>query len=113
MKFGAWTWHMLINWQRITGIKYLLVRQDVFDKTIDVRGLETKDSKEALRAFTQMITKRKRPQKIWVDKGKEFAGEFKKFCDREGIQIYSTMSETKAAFAESYSFIEKCFVSLY
>ena len=47
-----------------------------------------------------MITKRKRPQKIWVDKGKEFAGEFKKFCDREGIQIYSTMSETKAAFAE-------------
>ena len=82
------------------GIKYLLVRQDVFDRTIDVRGLKTKDSKEALRAFTQMITKRKRPQKIWVDKGKEFAGEFKKFCDREGIQIYSTMSETKAAFAE-------------
>ena len=82
------------------GIKYLLVRQDVFDKTIDVRGLKTKDSKEALRAFTQMITKRKRPQKIWVDKGKEFAGEFKKFCDREGIQIYSTMSETKATFAE-------------
>ena len=82
------------------GIKYLLVRQDVFDKTIDVRGLKTKDTKEALRAFTQMITKRQRPQKIWVDKGKEFAGEFKKFCDREGIQIYSTMSETKAAFAE-------------
>ena len=34
------------------GIKYFLVRQDVFDKTIDVRGLKTKDSKEALRAFT-------------------------------------------------------------
>ena len=82
------------------GIKYLLVRQDVFDKTIDVRGLKTKDSEEALRAFTQMITTRKRPQKIWVDKGKEFAGEFRKFCDREGIRIYSTMSETKAAFAE-------------
>ena len=81
-------------------IKYLLVRREVFDKTIDVRGLKTKDSKETLRAIAQMITKRKRPQKIWVDKGKEFAGEFKKFCDREGIQIYSTMSETKAAFAE-------------
>ena len=81
-------------------IKYLLVRQEVFDKTIDVRGLKTKDSTETLRAIAQLITKRKRPQKIWVDKGKEFAGEFKKFCDREGIQIYSTMSETKAAFAE-------------
>ena len=30
----------------------------------------------------------------------EFAGEFKKICKAEGIQIYSTMSETKAAFAE-------------
>ena len=32
--------------------------------------------------------------------GTEFAGEFKKFCSAEGIEIYSTMSETKAAFAE-------------
>ena len=30
----------------------------------------------------------------------EFAGEFKKLCKAEGIQSYSTMSETKAAFAE-------------
>ena len=30
------------------GIKYLLVRQDVFDKKIDVRGLKTKDSKRHL-----------------------------------------------------------------
>ena len=73
----------------------MLVRQDVFDKTIEVRGSKTKDSKEALRAFAQMITKRKRPQKVCVDKGKEFAGEFKKFCNTEGTQ-----SETKAAFAD-------------
>ena len=38
--------------------------------------------------------------KIWVDRGTEVAGEFKKLCKAEGIQIYSTMSETKAAFAE-------------
>ena len=69
-------------------IRYLLVRQDVFHKMINVRGLKTKDSKEALRAFAQMITKRKRPQTIWVDKRKEFAGEFKKVCNREGIQIF-------------------------
>ena len=47
-----------------------------------------------------MITKRNRPKKIWVDKGTEFAGAFKNFCTAEGIQVYSTMSETKAAFAE-------------
>ena len=47
-----------------------------------------------------MITKKNRPKEIWVDKGTEFAGEFKTLCKAEGIQTYSTMSETKAAFAE-------------
>ena len=47
-----------------------------------------------------MITKRNRPKKIWVDKGTEFAGAFEKFCAAEGIQVYCTVSETKAAFAE-------------
>ena len=32
---------------------------------------------------------------MWIDKGTEIAGEFKKLCKAEGIQIYSTMSETK------------------
>ena len=47
-----------------------------------------------------MITKKNRPRKIGVDKGTEFAGDLKKLCKAEGIQIYSTMSETKAAFAK-------------
>ena len=47
-----------------------------------------------------MITEKNRPKKIRVDKGTEFAGEFKKNCKAQGIQIYYTMSETKAAFAE-------------
>ena len=47
-----------------------------------------------------MITKKIRTKKIWVDKGTEIAGEFKKLCKVEGIQIYAKMSETKAAFSE-------------
>ena len=47
-----------------------------------------------------MITKNNRPEKTLVDKGKEIAGQFKTLCKAEGIQSYSTMSETKAAFAE-------------
>ena len=43
--------------------------------------------------------KKSRPKK-WVDKGTEFAGEFKKLCKADGIQNYTRMSETKAAFAE-------------
>ena len=30
----------------------------------------------------------------------EFAGELEIFCSTEGIEIYCTMSETKAEFAE-------------
>ena len=81
------------------GVKYLLVRQDLFDRTVNAKGMKTKDSQETVKTFSSMITKKNRPKKIWVDKGTEFAGAFKKFCAAEGIQIYSTMSETKTAFA--------------
>ena len=71
----------------------------MFDRTVNAKGMKTKDSQETLKVFLYMILKRNRP-KIWVDKGTEFAGAFKKFCTAEGIQLYSTMNETKAAFAE-------------
>ena len=48
-----------------------------------------------------MITKRNRPKIFGVYNGTEFAVAFKKFCAAEGIQVYSIMSETKAAFAQS------------
>ena len=81
-------------------VKYSLVRQDLFDRTVNAKGMKTKDSQETVKAFSSMITKKNRPKKIWVDKRTEFAGASKKFCAAEGIQVYSTMTETKAAFAE-------------
>ena len=45
-----------------------------------------KDSKEKFRAFLSNITKQKRPKKVWVDEGTEFARDFKKLCKAEGIQ---------------------------
>ena len=82
------------------GVKYLLVRQDLFDRTVDEEGMKTKDSKKTVRAFFIMITQQNRPREIWVHKRTEFAGEFKTLWKAEGIQTYSTMSETKSAFAE-------------
>ena len=46
------------------GLKYLQVRQDLFDRTVDAKGLKTKDSKETVRAFLTMVTKKNRPKKI-------------------------------------------------
>ena len=72
------------------GVKYLLVRQDLFDRNVDAKGMKTKDSQETVRAFLTIVTKRYRPKTIWVDKRTVFSGEFKKLCKAEGIQIYST-----------------------
>ena len=82
------------------GVMYLLVPQDLFDRTVDAKGMKTKNSKGTVRAFLTMIAKKESTQKNWVDKGTEFAGEFKELGKAEGIQIYSTMSETKASLAE-------------
>ena len=82
------------------GVKYVPVRQDLFDRNVDIGGMKTRNSRGTVRAFLTMITKKNRPQKIWVDKRTELAGEFEKLCKAEGIQSYSTMSETKAAFTQ-------------
>ena len=57
-------------------VKYLLLRQDLFDRTVDAKGMKSKDSKETVRAFLSTITEKNRPKQIWVDKGTEIAGEF-------------------------------------
>ena len=46
------------------GEKYFLVRQDLFDRTVNAKGMKTKDSQETVKAFLSMITKRNRPKKI-------------------------------------------------
>ena len=47
-----------------------------------------------------MIKKKSQPNKIKVNKGREFAGEFKKICKVERLQTSFTMIETKVASAE-------------
>ena len=98
-------------------VKYILVRQDLFDRTVDAKGMKTKDSKETVKTISKMITKRHRIKTICVDQETELAVEFKNFCSAEGIKIYSTISETKAAFAERtirslknnlYRYMEDC-----
>ena len=46
------------------GVKYLLVRQDLFDRTVDAKGMKTKVSKKTVRAFLTMITENNRPKKF-------------------------------------------------
>ena len=43
------------------GVNCLLVRQDLFDRTVIAKGRKTKASQEILKAFSSMITKSNRP----------------------------------------------------
>ena len=45
------------------GVKYLLVRQDLFDRTVDAKGIKTEGSKEFVRDFFTMITKKESTHK--------------------------------------------------
>ena len=62
-------------------VKYVLVRQDMFDRIVDAKGMTTRFQGNRSCILT-MITKRI-VSKNWVDKGTEFAREIKKLCKAE------------------------------
>ena len=49
-------------------VKFLVVRQDLFGRTVDAKGIKTKDCRETLRAVKTMITKKHQLEQIWVNK---------------------------------------------
>ena len=46
------------------GVKYLLIRQDMFDRMVDAKGVKAKDSEETVKFFSKMITIKNRPKKF-------------------------------------------------
>ena len=62
------------------GVKYLLVRQDLFDRTVDAKRMKTKDSKETVLAFLNMITKKNRPKKIGLTKEQNLLESLKNYA---------------------------------
>ena len=82
------------------GVKYLLICVDIFSRLVSVQSMKSKYASDAVAAFKKMLRKNTKPDRVWVDQGTEFGGEFKKFCKSRDIKIYSTRRETKAAVAE-------------
>ena len=56
-------------------------------------------AKNAVEAFKKII-KQKKQERVWTDKGSEFKGEFKKFCEKKEIHLCTNENKTKSAFAE-------------
>ena len=79
------------------GIKYLLAVIDVFSKYGYLVPLKDKMGKSVISAL-KTIFKERKPEKMWVDKGKEFYNKDVK----ELIELYSTENEEKSNVVERW-----------
>ena len=86
------------------GIKYLLCVIDLFSKYAFVVPLKDKKGISIVNAFHSVLNKSKRkPNKIWVDKGSEFYNaSFKKWLQDNDIVMYSKNNEGKSVVAERF-----------
>ena len=82
------------------GIKYLLCAIDLFSKYAWVVPLKGKRGITIVNAFQKIVSKERKPNKIWVDQGGEFYNKlFKRFLKVNRIEMYSTYNEGKSVVA--------------
>ena len=86
------------------GFRFLLCVIDIFSKYAWVIPLKDKKGVSVVNAFQKILDKSKRkPNKIWVDKGSEFYNSsFKKWLKDNDIEMYSIYNEGKSIVAEKF-----------
>ena len=85
------------------GNKYLLCPIDFFSKYVWVIPIKGKKATSIVNAFQKIISKGRKPNKIWVDQGSEFYNNsFKDFLKINNIEMYSTYNEEKSVVAERF-----------
>ena len=81
------------------GTKYLSCATDLFSKYAWVVPLKVKKGL----AFQKIVSKGRKPNKIWVDQGSEFYNKiFKRFLKINNIEMNSTYNEVKSIVAERF-----------
>ena len=70
------------------GINYLLTVIDIFSKKNWIIPLKRKTGQEVANAFSRILKKR-RPSKMWVDKGREFYNK----DVQKLVELHSTENE--------------------
>ena len=93
------------------GFGFLLCVIDIFSKYVWVVPLNNRKGISIVNAFQKILKESKRkPNKIWVDKGSEFYKNFfKKWLKDNNIEMYSIHNEGKSIVAERFikTFIKK------
>ena len=76
---------------------------DLFSKYAWVVPLKDKRGSGIVNAFQEIISKGRKPNKIWVDQGGEFNNKlFKRSLKINDIEMYSTCNEGKSVVAEKF-----------
>ena len=85
------------------GIKYLLCAIDLFSKYAWVVPLKDKRGISIVNAFQKIISKVRKPNKIWVDQGGEVYYQlFKRFLKINNIEMNSTYNERKSVVTDRF-----------
>ena len=85
------------------GVKYLLCVTDIFKKHAWVKPLKDRKAKTFLDGFVGIVNESKRkPNKLWVDQGKEIYKSFMQIWLDDNILMYSTHNEGKPVVAERF-----------
>jgi transposase InsO family protein len=87
------------------GFKFLLTCIDIFSKFAWAIPLKTKNSKEVLNAFRNILdSSGRKPVKLQSDAGTEFSNkDFQKFLKSQYIEFFTTRSEMKASIVERFN----------
>ena len=85
------------------GTKYLLCAIDLFSKYAWLIPVKDKRGASIVNGFQKIISKGRKPNKIWVDQGSGFYNSsFKDFLKKNNIEMYSTYNEGKSVVAERF-----------
>ena len=86
------------------GIRFSLCVIDINSKYASVAPLKDKKGVAIVNAFQKILDDSKRkPNKIWVDKGSEFYNRsMKSWLEKNDIEMYSTHNEGKSVVAERF-----------
>ena len=83
---------------------YLLNVIDIFSKYAWSLPLKTKTALEVTKAFSNILTTKNHPKKLWVDQGSEFYNKtFDNLLKNYSIEIYHTFNEGKAVIVERFN----------
>ena len=98
----------LVDMQKLSrdnkGYKYILAVIDIFSKYGWLFPLKSKRGEEVTIAFKNIFAEGRVPEKIWVDKGKEFLNKnLKDLLKKEGVEMYSTENEEKSCMVERWN----------